>query len=59
MESKVHDIYLVFSLERPEAEFSQYDWNKTREVIRKKEKVRSLIGRVLQNHVTIINTKAK
>lgn len=35
MESKAHDVYLIFNSERPEAEFAQYDWDKTREVIRK------------------------
>lgn len=34
-ESKVHNVYLVFSLESPEAEFAQYDWDAVKEVIQK------------------------
>lgn len=43
MESKAHDIYLVFSLERPKAEFAQYDWDKTREVIISGKEIQSTI----------------
>lgn len=34
-ESKANDVYLVFSLERPEAEFTQYDWDVVKETFLK------------------------
>ena len=34
-ESKAHDVYLLFSLERPEPEFSQYDWDVVKYALRK------------------------
>ena len=34
-ESKANDVYLVFSLESPEAEFAQYDWDAAKEVMQK------------------------